>query len=154
VKGVITALKAKHLTRRQEDFTVPAVVAVQIADQVARAQREKRAVRPANEVRKAIQELLHQRPFQNWRELEFAFDLIGITNLAGPLQTAYHLANIRPVRDQLNKLVEKRNRIVHEGDLVRHERGGRVRKQDISRHYVDQSLRFLDTLVANLETVR
>lgn len=153
VKGVVGALRAADLNRQQESFSIPVKVAIQITEEVARARREKRDVRPANEIRKAVQEMLHRRPLQSWREIEFAFELLGVTDLAGQLQRAYKLGAISPIKDQLNKIVQKRNLIVHEGDLVRHQRGGRVRKSEISRKFVGDSLDFLDTFVSHLEQV-
>lgn len=58
-----------------------------------------------------------------------------------------------PTRNQLNALVQRRHRIVHEGDLIRHQRGGQTRAQSITRKYVADSLDFLDTLVGHLENV-
>lgn len=153
VKGIVGALKASELTKRQEEFSIPAVLAIRIGEEVARARRQGRAVRPANEVRKKIQEILHKRPFQSWADLEYAFELIGITNLAGRMQTAYAVGDITPIRSQLNDIVYRRNLIVHEGDLVRHERGGRVRRLETSKQYVKDSLDFLDGFVARLDTV-
>lgn len=150
VKGIIAALKATELNRRQEEFSIPAVLALQAADAVRRAGREGRDVRPANEIRKRVQEMLHLRPFQNWRQVEEAFELIGIKGLAGQLQDAYGVGDFTPIRRQLDDIVSRRHRIVHEGDLVRHERGGKTRKNDVSRKYVEESLTFLDTFVGNL----
>jgi hypothetical protein len=51
----------------------------------------------------------------------------------------------------VDAIVQRRHFIVHEGDLVRHERGGQTRVHPITRKYVDDSLAFLDTLVGHLE---
>lgn len=153
VKGIVKALHGSPLSRAQEELSMPAVVAIRIAEAVASARYEQRAVRPANEVRKAVQNLLHRRPFQNWRDIEYAFELLGVKGLTGILQKAYGLADISPVRSQLNKIAITRNLIVHEGHLVRHERGGLVRQHELGRTYVVESLDFLDGLVAKLEAV-
>ena len=153
VRNIVQALGSSRLTRRQKEFSIPAVLALRITREAARACRENRRVRPANEVRRKVQEILHTRTFQSWQELADAFELLGVTNLAGQLQSAYRTGNIQPVRNQLNTLVRRRNIIVHEGDLVRHERGGQVRRLAISRQYVSKSLAFLNTLVTHLETV-
>jgi hypothetical protein len=152
LRGFVSAFGGS-LNRRQEEFSVPASVALDISRQIARARGTGIAVRPANEVRNAVQELLHRQPFQSWRDLEYAFALLGITNLAGQLQAACGVGDIRPMQRQLNELVRKRNLIVHEGDLVRHQRAGHVRKNEISRLYVVASLDFLDGLVDKLEAV-
>lgn len=154
VKGIIAALKEVKLSKNQEEFKIPAVIAIRISEAVARAGREGKKVRPSNEVRKKIQDVLHQRPFQSWREVEYAFSLIGINGLSGIIQNEYKLDNIEPVKNQLNKIVARRNLIAHEGDLIRHKRGGNVRPNEIGPKFVRDSFTFLDDLVNKLETVK
>ena len=153
VKGIIVALKKTSLNRPQEEFSIPAVLALRAADAVRRAGTEGKQARPANELRGRIQELLHLRPFQSWKQIEEAFKLIGIGGLAGKLQAGYGVGDFTPTREQLDGIVDKRNRIVHEGDLVRHKRGGAARTNKVSRKYVEESLDFLDGFVAQLEAV-
>lgn len=153
VKGIVVAFSKPSLNRSQREFAIPAKLALQVAEALRRAHSEGRKVRPANEVRKKVQEILHKRSFQGWRDLEFGFELIGITGLNGRLQTAMGVADIGVIRDQLNTIVRRRNQIVHEGDLVRHERGGHARCQEISPAFVLASLDFMDTFVNALETV-
>lgn len=161
VKKIIAALKKPpvrdgkrtHL-REQREFSIPALVALQVAQRVVASKKTKVAkrIRPANEVRNAIQDALHKRTFQSWRELEDGFRLIGISGLSGALQPLYGTP-IQPVQNHLNKIAQKRNRIVHEADLVRHRRGGKTRLHPITAVEVRTTITFLDDLVAKLETV-
>ncbi len=100
-----------------------------------------------------LQELLFQRTFQSWRELEQGFKLIGIGGLSGKLQTLYKVPDIKSLKSQLDKIVQNRNRIVHEADLVRHRRGGKARLHTISIGEVRKAITFLDDLVARLEKI-
>jgi hypothetical protein len=152
-KMIVRALKIKRLSRRQEEFAIPAIVAVRLAARLHAGRKAGKMTRPANEIRKSLQEVLHRRPFQSWRDLEFAFDLIGINDLANQIQKAARLRDVKLIREELNRIVRRRNQIVHEGDLVRHERGGRVRRHPIERPFVERSLAFLDDLVDKLEGV-
>ncbi len=154
IKKIVNALKNGNLTKRQEEFCLPAVLAIRITEEVARARRDRKTVRPANAVRKKIQEVLHKKPFQSWREIQYAYELIGITNLDGQLQSAYGSADIKEQKAQLGRIVRKRNFIVHEGDLVRHERGGNVRKNPLARKFVEESLDFLDEFTNKLDCVQ
>ena len=77
---------------------------------------------PVAQKTKLPEQELHKRPFQSWREIEYAFCLLGITNLTGRLQSAYRVSNMKPIKRQLNNIAARRNSIVHEGDLVKHER--------------------------------
>ena len=153
VKGIVPALKKAPLTQRQEEFGIPAALAIKLSAQLVKARRDGRQVRPANEVRKKVQEILHKRPFQSWREIEFGFELLGVTNFGGQVQGAFGIGDVAPIRKRLNDIVHKRNLCVHEGELVRHQRGGSVKKSGISRKFVQESLEFLDDFVEKLELV-
>ncbi|MFH0801121.1 MAG: hypothetical protein V2A78_01855 [bacterium] len=153
IKGIIKALKSGSLTKQQEEFSIPVKTAIQISEEALRAHKTGKNIRTANIVRKKVQELLHKRPFQNWREIEYAFNLLGVTNLSGELQTAYRIPNIKLKKDKLNQIANRRNSIVHEGDLEKHERGGAAKMLPITKKYVKDSLEFLDELVSNLEKV-
>lgn len=153
IKGIVKALKSGALTKQQEEFSIPVATAIHISEEALRAHRAGKNIRTANIVRRKVQELLHKRPFQSWREIEYAFCLLGVTNLAGQLQTAYGVGDMKPIKTQLNQIAVRRNSIVHEGDLVKHERGGAVKMLPISRKYVEDSLNYLDELVNHLENV-
>jgi len=153
VKGIIAALKSGPLTRQQEEFSIPVSTAIQISEEAVAAQRKGLKIRPANIVRKKVQELLHKRPFQSYREIEYAFSLLGVKDLARQLQIAYGVGDLKAFKAQLGGIAMRRNQIVHEGDLVRHERGGQIKWHEINRKYVADSLDFLDTFVGYLERV-
>lgn len=74
-----------------------------------------------------------------------------MTGLAGKLQGVFGVGDFGPIKKQLNKIAERRNHIVHEGDLARHQRGGSVKAQQIERKFVEDSLNFLDKFVDALE---
>ncbi len=153
VKGIIPALKKRPLTKQQEEFSLPVTTAIQIAEEAVTARKNGKKIRPANIVRRKVQELLHKRPFQSFREVEYAFALLGIRNLTGQLQAAYGVPDLKAQKAQLGKIAMRRNQIVHEGDLVLHERGGQVKWHPIPRKYVVDSLDFLDQFVTHLEGV-
>ena len=153
IKSFVSAYRKSALTKQQKELGIPVTIAMDIIKKVHAANKNGSSVRPANEIRKAIQELLHKRPFQSWREIEYAFQLIGIKNLSGQLQNEFNVGDMKPIKAQLNKIVERRNHIVHEGDLVRHQRGGQVKTRAIERKYVSDSLSFIEDLVMKLENV-
>lgn len=154
VKAIIPALKSGSLCREQEELSIPATVAVGITKRVADARRRNQRIRPANEIRNALQELLHRKPFQSWREIESAFRLIGLSGLAGKIQTARHLSSIDPLKRKLDKIADRRNKIVHEADLVRHVRAGKIRPIELTSREVKDSVQFLKDLVTTLEGIR
>lgn len=153
VKRVIQSLRSTDLRSAQEKLEIPAIFALRMTETWRRASRDGTNSRPANQLRIALQESLHRRTFQNWREIEEAFELIGVSGITGTLQTAYAVGDMKPIKAELNALVQRRHLIVHEGDLVRHKRAGQSRVHSIARKYVADSLDFIDTLVQHLENV-
>lgn len=153
VKKIVKSLRGGNLRSAQEKLTIPATVAVRMTEDWKRASRVGRPTRPANQLRISLQDALHLRTFQSWREIEEAFELIGVTGITGTLQTAYRIGDIKPIKAQLNALVQRRHRIVHEGDLVRHKRAGRSRVNPLTRKYVADSLDFVETLVGHLDAI-
>lgn len=155
IKGFVTSFRAGTLTKQQRDFDLPATLAIDIVDKVHVANRNGQIIRPANEIRKVVQETLHKRPFQSWREIEYGFCLIGYKNLGKSLKQTHRLdqSQLERIQGQLGKIVNRRNQIVHEGDLPRHQRGGEAYVQDIRRGWVEESLDFLAAFVQKLEAV-
>lgn len=155
VKGIIAAFKTKsRLNRQQEELPVPATVAMEIAQEVIKARKAGGKFRPANIVRKKLQTVLHRRPFQTFRDVDYAFCLLGITNLKSQLIQAYRARDgLKAVTLELGRIAAQRNQIVHEGHLVKHSRGGHVKCHPVTAADVKGKLDFLDTFVGHLENV-
>ena len=151
VRQVVTSLRGSKLRSAPEKLSIPAILALRMTDELRRAQRAGEGVRPANQLRIALQEALHRRTFQSWREIEDAFELIGVSGLTASLKTAYGVANLDPIKEQLDTIVQRRHQIVHESDLVRHQRGGQPRVHPITKKNVHDSLDFFDQFVNHLE---
>lgn len=151
-KGIVSALRGTALTPAQEKLTISAPLALRMTDSLRKGVKNDMNVRPANQFRIAFQESLHRRTFQSSTEIDDAFRMIGI-GVWGKLQSTYAVSSVEPIKKQLNEIARRRNLIVHEGDLVRHQRGGRPRINPITKGYVHDSLDFLDTLVMNLEAI-
>ena len=152
-KGIVKALSASGLSANQKKLTVSAPLALRMSQVLRRAFKAEENVRPANQFRIAFQDSLHRRTFQSSGEIDEAFRMIGINGVWGLLQGMYEVADITPVKSQLDEIARRRNLIVHEGDLVRHERGGKPRLNPITKKYVHDSLDFIDGLVGYLEAV-
>lgn len=152
-KGIIAAYRNGSLLKEQNDFSIPLKLAMEAADALRKAQKEGKQVRPANEFRKAVQEILHKRPFQSWRDIEYAFRLIGVSGLAGDIQANKGLSDLTSYKKQLALVVERRHRIVHEGDLPRHQRGGQAIKASITPKQVNDAINYIEDLVAELEKI-
>ncbi len=152
IKNIIPALKSKDLNKEQKDFNLPVSVFINIAEKISKNKTGKN-VRLANEIRNEIQDLLHKKPFQSWREIQYAFNLINIS-IDKEVQNIKRIKDIKLIRDTVNKIARRRNEIVHEGDLVKHERGGKVKMNKIDDTEVEDYLNFIADLVKTLELIK
>ena len=155
VKGFVTAFRSSNLNKQQRDFVVPATLAMDIVERVHTAAKNNNGIRPANEIRNVVQQALHKRPFQSWSEIEYGFGLLGYTNISKEIkeQTATTDQAMKDLKEKLGKIVARRNQIVHEGDLPRHQRGGQVYAQSITRAWVQESLTVIEGLVVKLDAI-
>lgn len=152
-KGIISAYRNTDLLKEQEEFSISLQLAMNASRKVREAQRQGKKVRPANEFRIAVQEQLHQRPFQSWKDIEYAFKLIGVSGIAGSIQSRNGFGDMDEYKRELGRIVGRRNRIVHEGDIPRHQRGGRPQKEPITPEFVDKSMAFVEDFVTELENI-
>jgi hypothetical protein len=155
VKKFVSAFRATTLTKAQKEFEVPATLAIEIVNRVQKARSAGLPIRPANEIRKTVQTVLHKRPFQSWREIDYGFSLIGYKDLGQAIRTANNMTinELDELKAQHGKIITRRNQIVHEGDLQRHQRGGQASVQEIRRGWVQDSLLFLQDFVRKLEAI-
>ena len=155
IKNFVFAFNNCDHTKQMKEFNIPATLAIDIVNKVHKAKKKGDNIRPANEVRKAVQEILHKRPFQSWREIEYGFSLIGYSSIGKYLKSDAGLSrqDVDNKQKELNRIVARRNHIVHEGDLARHQRGGQIKPQTIRRKWVEESLLFLSNFVADLEKI-
>ena len=152
MKGLVKALSAKELTGISGTWQSSGQGS-RLQKQVRRASKASKSVRPANEVRHIVQEMLHRRPFQSWQELEYTFESDWDQGLASQIQKAKSLGSIQPVKTQLGLIAKRRNQIVHERRSCQHRRGERPKRHQVSRKFADDTLSFIRDLVSQLEAV-
>jgi len=106
--------------------------------------------RPLILVRASVQELLYKKTFQNSREIESGLLIIGVRRLWTGCAT--HMGcTAEDITTRLNKVAARRNKIVHEGDLVRHEKGGKLRQAKITPNQVAKEIIWLGEFVDAIE---
>ena len=106
--------------------------------------------RPRNALRNALQARLYKETYQTPAQIADALRLAGKTDIWNRCATSMNSTREELVT-KLNKIIARHNRIVHEGDLVRHERAGGVRRHDIQPAEVSDLIAWISDLVAALE---
>ena len=106
--------------------------------------------RPRNALRNALQARLYKETYQTPAQIADGLRLAGKTDVWNRCA-----ATMNSTRDEvvtkLNRIIARRNRIVHEGDLVRHERAGGVRRHGIQPAEISDLITWISDLVAALE---
>jgi hypothetical protein len=116
------------------------------------AHARKPDTRPMNVIRASLQDVLYKRTFQSPNEIAQGLSIIVVTNLWNECATQMG-CSAKDITTRLDKIVVRRNKMVHEGDIVRHKRGGKVRYGKITPKLVVDDVIWLGTLVDAMEAV-
>ncbi len=106
--------------------------------------------RPMTVVKKGVAEVLYQHTYQTPEEISDALAMVGIKELWKQCGATMGKTP-EEVRRTLNQIVRRRNRIVHEGDIVRKLRGGRVQLHETVEGEIQQTVRFVSDLVKAID---
>ena len=142
-------LYAPQLRQELRELTVPfgELVAMARADVIAR--QENRVNRPVVKARNVLHERILRDTFQNKRGVERALSMCGVADIWRRISAAMG-ETVGEVTDHVNALANRRNAIVHEGDIQRQSRPQQVRHQPISeaeiRAELDWARRFVNAL--------
>lgn len=110
----------------------------------------KPATRPMNLVKKAVQGELFKQTFQSPNKIAEGLAMLGIKSLWSTCAVAMD-CKAKDIEDRLKRIVARRNRIVHEGDLKVHVKGGGVRRAKIAASKVGSDIEWVGRLVDAIE---
>lgn len=123
-----------------------------LADATVEARRLHVSSRPWVQAKNAVQKRLLRMTFQGSGELGEAMAMVGIK--AGWTTTAEAMRlPTEEVMTRLDRIVARRNQIVHEGDLARQSRPQRVTLNPMRRTDVEDDLDFLERVLDALHGV-
>ncbi len=134
----------------QQEFRFDEVCEL-VAESVERRRADKNS-RPWVQVKDALRGRLLRVPFQSSRSVEGALRMCGINNpwkkIAEKRKTA-----AGTLKSRLDRLVHRRNRIVHESDLQRSSRPRQVRHEPVDPASVKRDLAWIECLIAAMDRV-
>jgi hypothetical protein len=145
VSRVVAALEDSNHTQELRKLAIP-VIEVHKAVKHGR----KKGARPMNIVRQAIQDQLHRDTFQKPDDVVRGLKIIGVENLWPTCATEMG-CTANDIVTRLRDIVDRRNKIVHEGDIVRHKRGGKIRYRKITPRQVAKDIVWIGDLVDAIE---
>lgn len=144
-----------NLSRRLYGLEVPFGTLVDMGDHSTAARSAGIADRPRVRARNALNEKLLTMTFQNARQWDYGFDLLGIRS--GLTKTGRAMTPTEPkasLETRLNSLSHRRNRVVHEGDLVRKMRPQTVKREKLLRPELDDDIAWVRRFLTAVDTVR
>jgi hypothetical protein len=141
-----------ELPKALRQLQVPFEELAAIAESTVEGRRRRVDSRPWVQLKNAAQKRLLKMTIQSHQEVADAMAMVGVTD---GWRTVAGFMNSPPedVKQRLNRIVLRRNQIVHEGDIPRQARPRRVALNSILRADVADDLDFLKTLLTALHRV-
>jgi uncharacterized protein YutE (UPF0331/DUF86 family) len=123
-----------------------------LADATIDARQAQRDIRPWVHVKNVVQKRLQRETFQSYDQVASAFALAGIDKAWS--STAV-LLGISPeaIKTRLNQLVQRRNQVVHEGDIKRASLPRDLRFNSVDHAAILAEVRWIKTLIDAFEQV-
>lgn len=132
------------LSKRMAGLEVPFSAVVEMGSASVAARKLGRKDRPATRARNVLTQKLLTMTFQSSRQWDIGCQMLGVSNgltlVAGALQPAL---TRKQAEQRLDNLSHRRNRIVHEGDLLRQSRPRRIVRSALPRPEVDADLAWI-----------
>lgn len=157
VSRIVAALgrSEKSINRELRQFRIPIVAARKAVKHAGtrRGRGGRVRPRPMNIIRDAVQDVLYRdETFQRAGDIVKGLRLVGIENLWDDCAARL---NCRPgdITKRLDRIVSRRNRIVHEGDVERRKRGGRLALHLLTRNEVRNDATWIANLVDAVELI-
>ena len=123
-----------------------------LADTTLKGRASGVATRPWVQVKGFVQRRLRKEAFQSYEQVANALSWAGIKR---PWKRVSDKLGDTPeeVKNRLNRLVDRRNQIVHEGDIVRALRPRGLRYVPITTAFVQKEVDWIEALIKKLEEV-
>lgn len=153
VRGVdLDGTLPKHLAELKIDFGD----LVESSKKSVTARQKGQLDRPLVRARNILNDALLTVTFQSPAKIELGLQMMGVKNCWGQISTAMvPAAPAGDLKNRLNEIVRRRNKIVHEGDLaqlVRPQR--RINRSKLLRPDVDADILWLESLITAIESIR
>jgi hypothetical protein len=135
-----------------EELDIPFGDLAALADAALSSRKSKTRSRPWVQVKNSLQNALLQQTFQSYDQVGRAFALAGVTK--GWTKVAEQLGETpTAIRQRLNGIVQRRNQIVHEGDMKRTSRPHKLKFNTIKHAGVRSDVDWMVTVVAAIHAM-
>ncbi len=119
----------------------------------AEALKKNKTARPGNTLKKLIQSKLYEKTMQGTNQIDTSLNFMGIKHfwksVAKGMGTGF---TAESVQKELNNIVKRRNKIVHEADFIKKLKSSNHKLQEIKRPYAEKSIKFIMAFVEAADT--
>lgn len=130
------------LSKPLERLEIPLAALIETGKKSVEARRQGVRDRPLVRARNALVNRILGDTYQTERGVENAMALAGATKYWEPVSKALN-ETPRAVKSHLNALAHRRNKIVHEGDILRKSRPRRIQHEELDRAEVLRELTWI-----------
>lgn len=145
-------LNSTSIPKKLAELDVPFEALLQSGKKSVDARKEGISDRPMVRTRNVLHNVTLGMTFQKARDVETAFNLVGISkpwrNLAASMGQSAD-----SIKKKLNALAHRRNRIVHEGDIQRKSKPHRVKLNELDSDEVADSLDWIDSFLKAVDNL-
>ncbi len=111
-------------------------------------------IRPKVRARGVLERVILRLTFQSSRGVEDAMLMLGTRKAFNKISTAITPPQaVTDIKERLNRIVHRRNQVVHEGDLQRQSRPQQIRRELTDDSAIQADLDWLRTLIAAIDAV-
>ncbi len=108
--------------------------------------------RPRTILKDTIREILHKKPFQGVDAIEAALSMAGIEKCWTKLKLEMNMKMV-DIKKRINVITNKRNRIVHEGDIIRGARLRKIKLNEIKSPSTQKDIEWLKSFVLAVQKI-
>ncbi|WP_157749540.1 hypothetical protein [Jatrophihabitans sp. GAS493] len=150
----IRRVDLRHLSRILANVDVPFGELVGSGNRSVEARRQGVDDRPLVRARNTLNERILGMTFQSARQWETGFAMLGVAKGLARAAAAMTPPETRSaVEERLNRLSHRRNKIVHEGDLMRMMRPQRIKREVLSRGEVDDDVAWVRRFLIAVDAI-
>lgn len=148
----VSGVRGVALPKALEKLDISFGELTSLADSTINAQRQNATSRPWVQVKNVLHKRLLKQTFQSSKQIAEALAMVGVDKCWKKIASELGGAADKHTK-RLDRLVLRRNQIVHEGDLARKSRPQQLAFNPIKHRTVERDVEWMDELVTAIDAV-
>jgi len=111
-----------------------------------------RKTRPRTVLKDRFRNALHKETFQGFEQIGTAFGMLGLSKVWKDVAQRLN-CETNDIKDKLNRIVLRRNQIVHEGDMLRSSRPREIKLHTIDKDDIKSNIQWLRSMIREIDSV-